>query len=84
MAKRVGDRPYWLRYAGIGFEFVAALAVFAFIGYWVDRKWDTGPWGLVGGAVLGLVGGMYNLIRESLSAFKPPVDRASKPPSQEP
>lgn len=80
MANKAGDRPSWLRFSGIGFEFVAAVAVFALVGYWVDRRWGTKPWGLVIGAVLGLIGGMYNLIRESLGAFKTSVDRGPRQP----
>ena len=81
------DRPpqddrAWLRYSGMGFEFAAALACFALIGYWVDRHWGTGPWGIVIGAALGLIGGTYNLIRESMAAFKrfekPKQDRSRK------
>ncbi|HXO20720.1 MAG TPA: AtpZ/AtpI family protein [Thermoanaerobaculia bacterium] len=58
------------RLLGIGFEFAAAVAVFTLVGYWVDRHFKTAHWGLVIGMVLGLIGGMYNLIRESLAASK--------------
>jgi F0F1-type ATP synthase assembly protein I len=75
-------RPTWLRYSGIGFEFVAAVGVFALIGYWVDRRWQIEPWGLVIGVFLGLIGGMYNLIRESLAAFKPPTGERMEPPAK--
>lgn len=84
MANKDGDRPTWLRFSGIGVEFVAAIAGFALVGYWVDKHWNVGPWGLVIGAVLGLIGGMYNLIRESLGAFKPPVDRGPRQPPSKP
>jgi F0F1-type ATP synthase assembly protein I len=59
---------------------VVALGVFALLGYWVDRHWDVAPWGLVIGALLGLIGGGYNLIRESFAAFKPPDSGKSGPP----
>ncbi len=70
MAGKDGNRPTWIRHGGIGIEFAAAVVGFSLVGLWVDRHWKTGPWGLVIGAVLGLVGGMYNLIRQSLAAFK--------------
>lgn len=63
-----GDR--WQGLAGIGFELVGAVVGLTLIGYWWDRHFGSSPWGLLTGAVLGLVGGMYNLIRQSLSAFK--------------
>lgn len=66
------DRLNLARAYGVGFNFVAAFGVFALIGYWVDSYWDSSPWGLIGGATLGLIGGMYNLIRQSAEAFKPP------------
>ena len=53
--------------SGIGFELVAAVAGFTLMGYFWDRHFGSSPWGVLTGAVLGLVGGTYNLIRQSLS-----------------
>lgn len=81
------DRLTWVRYSSLGMEFVAAFGVFALIGYWVDAHWDSSPWGLIGGAALGLIGGMYNLIRRSAEAFKqptPPDQGSDDSPSGEP
>ena len=55
---------------GIGFELVGAVAGFTLVGYWVDRHYRTYPWGVLIGLALGLIGGMYNLIRESLAASR--------------
>jgi F0F1-type ATP synthase assembly protein I len=55
---------------GIGFELAAAVAGFTLVGYWVDRHYRTYPWGVLIGLALGLVGGMYNLIRDSLAASR--------------
>ncbi|MHC4697842.1 MAG: AtpZ/AtpI family protein [Planctomycetota bacterium] len=63
-------RPAWIRHSGIGIEFAAAVAGFGLVGYWIDRHYKTDPWGVVIGAALGLVGATYNLVRESLAAFK--------------
>ncbi len=63
--------------SGIGFEFVAAVVGFTLIGYGWDRHFGSSPWGLLTGVALGLIGGTYNLIRQSLSAFKD-VDGGSK------
>ncbi len=62
--------PGWVRYSGVGLELAGAIAGFALIGYWVDGKFGTSPWGMLGGVVLGLVGGLYNLVRESLAAMR--------------
>lgn len=64
--------------SGIGFEFVAAVGGFTFAGYLWDRYFGTGPWGALVGAILGLVGGMYNLIRQSLAATRGPGHEAGK------
>jgi len=55
---------------GIGFELVGAVAGFTLVGYWADRHYRTYPWGVLIGVALGLIGGMYNLIRESLAASR--------------
>jgi F0F1-type ATP synthase assembly protein I len=67
-----GDKRYprWMRHAGVGVEFAGAVAGFTLLGYWIDRRFGTGPWGLTICVVLGLVGGLYNLVRESLQALR--------------
>jgi len=70
MAEEPESGGRWQGLSGIGFELVAAVAGFTLIGYWWDRHFGSRPWGLLTGAALGLVGGMYNMIRQSLSAFK--------------
>ena len=60
----------WTKLSGIGIELAAAVAGFTLVGYWWDRHFHTQPWGLLIGIALGLVGGMYNLIRQSLIASR--------------
>jgi F0F1-type ATP synthase assembly protein I len=62
--------PGWVRYSGVGLELAGATAVLAFVGYWIDRRFGTEPWGILGGVVIGLAGGLYNLVRESLEAVR--------------
>jgi F0F1-type ATP synthase assembly protein I len=71
MAEEPKSEAAWKRLSGIGFELVAAVAGFTFVGYLWDRHFGTGPWGILIGAILGLIGGMYNLIRQSLLATRP-------------
>jgi F0F1-type ATP synthase assembly protein I len=70
MAEGPKSEGSWKALSGIGFELAAAVAGFTLIGYWWDRHFGSRPWGLLTGAALGLIGGTYNLIRQSLSAFK--------------
>ena len=62
--------PGWVRHSGMGLEFAAAVAGFALVGLWIDRRYGTAPWGLVVGLILGMAGGLYNLVRESLKAVR--------------
>jgi F0F1-type ATP synthase assembly protein I len=62
--------PDWVSHAGIGLELAGAVAGFALVGYWVDRHYGSQPWGLIVGVVLGIVGGLYNLVREALQAAR--------------
>jgi F0F1-type ATP synthase assembly protein I len=65
-----GRGPEWMKLAGLGFELLAAVVGFAVVGYWIDRHYATAPWGLIIGATLGIVGGMYNLIRSFLAVSR--------------
>jgi ATP synthase protein I len=62
--------PGWVRYSGVGLELAGATAGLALVGYWIDRHYGTSPWGILGGVIVGLVGGLYNLVRESLQAVR--------------
>ena len=70
MAGKQENRPSWIRWSGIGVEFAAAVAGLTLVGYWIDHHFGSRPWGTLIGALLGLVGGMYNLIRSSLAAAR--------------
>ncbi|MBI1827544.1 MAG: AtpZ/AtpI family protein [Planctomycetes bacterium] len=83
MAKKDrGSSPTWVRFSGIGVEFAAAVIGFSLVGLWLDHHFGWSPWGVLVGAALGLIGGTYNLIRESLAAFKPPDDEDTNRPSE--
>jgi F0F1-type ATP synthase assembly protein I len=65
--KSTGD---WSKLSSIGFELVGAVGGFTFAGYLWDRHFGSSPWGILIGAILGLIGGMYNLVRQSLLATR--------------
>ena len=56
--------------AGLGMEFAIAVGLFALGGWALDRHWQTSPWLLVAGVVLGFALGLYMLIRAGKQAFK--------------
>lgn len=80
---RTQDHPTWLRFGGIGLEFAAAVAVFILIGYWVDRNYGSSPKGVLIGAILGIIGGGYNFIRQSLMASRQAVKESTRSSSKD-
>ena len=60
------DRSDWGRYAGLGLEIMAGVLLGILVGWWLDGKFGWKPWGLVVGAILGLAGGMYLMIKQAL------------------
>ena len=62
--------PGWVRHSGVGLELAGAMAGLALLGYWIDGRFGTAPWGIIGGVVIGLVGGLYNMVSESLQAVR--------------
>ncbi|BDG09700.1 AtpZ/AtpI family protein [Anaeromyxobacter paludicola] len=52
-------------------QLVAAVGVFTFLGYWLDKKLHhTVPWLLMVGAVVGAVGGFVSFFKTVLGAGK--------------
>jgi F0F1-type ATP synthase assembly protein I len=70
MPERPKSEPNWAKLSGLGVELAAAVGGGTLFGYWWDRHFDTAPWGMVVGGAVGVVGGLYNLIRQSLRAIK--------------
>lgn len=59
------------RYAEIGLEFAGAVAGFCLVGWWIDRHWQIEDHrALLVCAILGLIGGMYNMIRQALTVSR--------------
>lgn len=67
-----GDRrSTWLnstsaRYASRGIELAAGVLGGCGIGWWVDRQLDSSPVALLIGAGIGIIGGLYNLVRDAV------------------
>ena len=56
----------WGRYLGIGLEIAIGVALGYVIGAWIDRRWDSSPWGVLAGTMIGLAGGLYLLIKDAI------------------
>jgi F0F1-type ATP synthase assembly protein I len=51
--------------SSIGLELGLVVVVLALGGWWLDKKFGTSPWLLLIGCFVGIVGGLYRLIRSA-------------------
>ena len=54
----------YAKYMGIGLQLAATLLSGIFLGYFLDRKYGSLPWGTLGGSALGLGIGFYQLVKQ--------------------
>ena len=58
-----------------GFAYAAGIALFASVatfcaaGWFIDKWFNTGPWGLISGIVLGSAAGLYEFVRLSSKTY---------------
>ena len=62
--KNDNNRNY-AKWASLGFEFVGVLAVLSFMGYKLDKAWDTSPWFLLAGFAVGFISMFYLIWKRS-------------------
>jgi len=60
----------WGRFASLGLEVAAGVGLGVAIGVWLDRRYQWSPWGTLIGGLVGLVTGLYMLIRDTLRMNK--------------
>ena len=64
------DDSNWGQYLGYGFQIAAGVVLGLIAGQWIDKKYQSAPWGVLVGSLLGLSSGMYLLIRDGLRMNK--------------
>ena len=64
-----------MRFVGVGFELIVPILVGLYLGHRLDGWLEIEPWGLVGGAVLGMLTGFVQFFRSVL----PPRRRGGGP-----
>jgi F0F1-type ATP synthase assembly protein I len=55
----------WLRVGqltSVAYEFLGSILVGALLGYFVDRHFEIGPWGLIALTLLGTTTGLYRMV----------------------
>jgi F0F1-type ATP synthase assembly protein I len=69
---RGGDdsAPSAATYAGLGFQFAAAIVVFLFAGQWLDRRLETTPVFTIVGVFVGAGGAFYAIYRKLMAPYK--------------
>lgn len=53
----------YLKYLNVGFYLATPLLVGVALGEYVDRRFHTGPVGVIIGIIIGAVGAFYNLVK---------------------
>lgn len=53
--------------AGIGIQFGLTIVVFVFGGVWLDRRFGTSPWCMLGCTFVGAAGGIYSMYRQAMA-----------------
>lgn len=76
----VTPRPsgYWRTVGEIGtlgLAFVLALVIGTGAGMWVDRRFDSAPWGILVGFGFGFAAAILNVVRITRRAFASPPER---------
>ena len=61
-------QPNPWRSTHMGLEFAGAALVMTLVGYYIDQRYGSKPWGVLIGASVGFAGGMYLFIKEALKA----------------
>ncbi len=57
-------------YLNIGYVMTASVVLFTFLGYYLDKHWETRPWLTVAGATVGVVVGFYQFFKIVLGLEK--------------
>jgi F0F1-type ATP synthase assembly protein I len=71
------ERSY-LRFAGVGIEFAATIAILTLFGIWVDGRLGTSPLFAIVLLLVGFAAATANLIRTVLGSDEPP-NKPDKP-----
>lgn len=59
-----------LEIASLGTEFALTEIIGAAVGYWLDKKFGTLPWCLVGGVILGFALGLIRIVQVARQASR--------------
>lgn len=58
-----GRNPW--AYLHLGLQYAVTVAACSYGGWWLDQRYNWGPWGLICCSMLGVVAATYHLIKET-------------------
>ncbi len=61
-------------YMNIGTMFLGCMVVGVYGGWWLDQKFETEPWCLLAGSLLGIVSGFYHFFKIVFHLQKDPKE----------
>ena len=77
-ARAEASRKGYAQAMKLSSEFIAAIIVGGFLGWFVDRYVGTAPWGMIVFLLLGFCAGVLNVLRSAgMVAEPPPVKRGN-------
>ncbi|MBI4371565.1 MAG: AtpZ/AtpI family protein [Elusimicrobia bacterium] len=67
-AQQEARRRSWALAVSVGWE-LASFSLLGFgLGYWIDGRWGSSPWGILVSTLFGIVLGLYRVVRGVLRA----------------
>ena len=60
----------WANYLGLGIQLAITVIAMTFLGIWLDKKYNSGPWLTVICSMFGIFGAIYNFIKSVLKSGK--------------
>ncbi|GIZ16291.1 hypothetical protein RCZ15_14960 [Capnocytophaga catalasegens] len=62
MKKQINN---WIKFSQIGLQMAITIALCAYLGDWLDKKYPVlAPWGIVGISLFGVFASLYNVIKQ--------------------
>lgn len=62
----------YARYSGLGIQMAVSLGLPLYAGWWLDKTYETSPWGILGGIVIGLASIFSLLYKLTIQSGKKP------------
>ena len=60
----------WANYLGLGIQLAITVIAMTFLGIWLDKKYNSGPWLTVICSMFGIFAALYNFIKSVLKSGK--------------